>query len=138
MSDPRKAELIRYRVEQAEEALRDAQALMDNDSLRASVNRSYYAMFYSVLALLITRDLGTSKHSGAISLFDREFKTSGIFSKELSDWLHDAFNFRVKADYRELVSVSKGRSEEILSHARSFFSQVKRYLVSTTDGINEN
>jgi uncharacterized protein (UPF0332 family) len=37
------------------------------------MNRLYYAMFYAVLALLQEKEMGTSKHSGAIALFDREF-----------------------------------------------------------------
>ena len=128
MTDTRKAQLIRYRLEQAEEALREARTLLDSGSQRASVNRSYYAMFYSVLALLITRDLGTSKHSGAISLFDREFKQAGIFSKELSDWLHESFELRLDADYREMVTISTDKAKESLSHAQEFVARIKGHL----------
>ena len=65
------AELVRCRLGQADEPLRAASILLREDSLRASVNRSYYAMFYAVLALLATRKEETSKHSGVIALFDR-------------------------------------------------------------------
>jgi len=41
-------------------------------------------MFYAVLALLANRQMGTSKHTGVLSLFDREFIKTGIFSRELS------------------------------------------------------
>jgi uncharacterized protein (UPF0332 family) len=62
------------------------------------MNRLYYAMFYAVLALLQAKHLGTSKHSGAIALFDREFVKTGIFPKELSMALHRAFALRQKGD----------------------------------------
>ncbi len=65
------AALMRYRIEQAEEALAAARLLQRESSLHASVNRSYYAMFYAILALLASRKEETSKHSGAIALFDR-------------------------------------------------------------------
>ena len=65
--------LIRYRMAQAEEALADAAMLLERGSLRAVLIRAYYAMFYAVLALLNLLGKGTSKHSGAIALFDREF-----------------------------------------------------------------
>ncbi len=39
------AALMRYRIEQAEEALAAARLLQRESSLHASVNRSYYAMF---------------------------------------------------------------------------------------------
>ncbi|NJN63373.1 MAG: hypothetical protein HC795_19310 [Coleofasciculaceae cyanobacterium RL_1_1] len=38
-------------------------------------------MFYALLGLLATKGLGTSKHSGVISLFDREFVRTGIFPR---------------------------------------------------------
>lgn len=51
MNEQRKA-LVRYRLEQADESLRSAQLLLDADLPRPSINRCYYAMFYSILALL--------------------------------------------------------------------------------------
>ena len=71
------AALIRYRMDQAEEALDAARILFREGSFRASINRSYYAMFYMVLALLASRKEETSKHSGAIALFDRLFVHPG-------------------------------------------------------------
>jgi uncharacterized protein (UPF0332 family) len=47
------AELVRYRLGQADEALRAASILLREESLRASVNRSYYAMFYGVGLLAV-------------------------------------------------------------------------------------
>jgi uncharacterized protein (UPF0332 family) len=76
--------LVHSRLEQADEALHAAQILLEQSSLRAAVNRSYYAMFYAALALLVLRQQGTSKHAGVISLFDRDFIKPGIFHKELS------------------------------------------------------
>ena len=65
--------LVNCRMEQAFSALASAKTLFDKGLLRDSINRSYYAAFYAVLALLCMHGLGTSKHSGAIALFDREF-----------------------------------------------------------------
>lgn len=41
----------------------------------------------AVLALLQEKQLGTSKHYGTISLFDREFIKRGVFDQELSKTL---------------------------------------------------
>ena len=65
-------DLLRYRMEQAHETLREAEILLGEAAIRGAVNRAYYAMFYALLALLATRQLGTSKLCGAISLFDCE------------------------------------------------------------------
>ncbi len=84
-------DLVRYRLEQASETLTEAR---DAGAFRGAINRAYYAMFYALLGLPATRQLGTSKHSGAIALFDREFVRTGIFSPELSRALHLAFQRR--------------------------------------------
>ena len=62
--------LVAYRLEQADESLEAAHILLDQGLNRPSVNRSYYAIFYAVLGLLAIRKQETSKHSGAISLFE--------------------------------------------------------------------
>ncbi|PRZ00657.1 hypothetical protein DFO77_12048 [Marinilabilia salmonicolor] len=38
--------LIRHRIQEAEETIEDVKLLIDNARLRAAVNRIYYGMFY--------------------------------------------------------------------------------------------
>jgi uncharacterized protein (UPF0332 family) len=120
--------LVRSRLEQADEALGAAQILLAQDSLRASVNRSYYAMFYAVLSLLALQRKETSKHSGAISLFDREFVLPGVFSKELSRALHYAFRQRLAADYAVSSTVQADEVRRLCNEAQTFIARDKEYL----------
>ena len=124
-------DLLRYRLEQAHETLREAEILLDKSALRGTVNRAYYAMFYALLALLATRQLGTSRHSGALALFDREFVKTGVFSREISRSLHLAFDRRQEHDYGEIVSVSVSIAEETLRDARTFVAAIEVHLRST-------
>jgi uncharacterized protein (UPF0332 family) len=121
--------LVAYRLEQADESLEAASILLDQGLIRPSVNRAYYAMFYAVLALLAGRKKETSKHSGAISLFDREFVKTGIFPKDLSRWLHGAFDLRQRTDYETQLQVSKEESIRILTEAREFVAEVKAKIL---------
>jgi len=120
--------LAKYRIEQSEEALRDASLLLDNGSYRSAANRAYYGMFYAVMALLVTRGKGTSKHSGAISLFDLEFVKTGAFEKDFSRWLHEAFECRQRFDYEEFLAVSEEEASVLLEHAELFVSSAKIHL----------
>ena len=120
--------LIEYRLEQADESIDSAQLLLDHKKYRPSVSRSYYAMFYAVQALLIGKELITSKHSGAISLFNREFVKKNIFDKEFSRWLQEAFDLRQRADYREMFTVSAERAKLILDNARIFVMEIRKNL----------
>jgi uncharacterized protein (UPF0332 family) len=90
--------LVKYRLEQAEESLQAARVLLEKGYIRSAVNRCYYAMFYCVLALLTTQQKETSKHSGAIALFDLEFVKKGIFQRKLPRWPHEAFDLRQRCD----------------------------------------
>lgn len=77
--------LVRYRLEQANEALADAKFLLAGQrGSRSIVNRAYYVMFYAVLALLQSVGEVPSRHSSAIGIFDREFVLKRAFAKEHS------------------------------------------------------
>jgi uncharacterized protein (UPF0332 family) len=121
--------LIEYRLEQAEESLEASKILLEKQLIRPSINRSYYAMFYSVLALLATRKKETSKHSGAIALFDREFVKTGILSKGFSRFLHDAFDLRQRSDYAIGHNPAEEDGKRTLDQALSFVTEVKQLLL---------
>ncbi len=123
-------ELGAYRISQARDSLREADVLLRGEmSLRSVMNRLYYAMFYAVLALLQTKQLGTSKHSGAIALFDKEFVKTGTFPKELSKALHRAFELRQKGDYMEETEISTADMEEIRPFAERFVDKAESVVL---------
>jgi uncharacterized protein (UPF0332 family) len=120
--------LIDYRLEQADESLDSAKILLDHKKYRPSVSRSYYAMFYAVQALLTRNKLVSSKHSGAIATFNREFVKKNIVDREFSRWLQEAFDLRQRADYREMFTVTGERAKAVLGNARSFVKEIKKKL----------
>jgi uncharacterized protein (UPF0332 family) len=85
-------------------------------------------MFYAVLALLAQGKKETSKHSGAIALFDRNYVKQGIFKKNYSRWLHDAFDLRQRSDYTAEYHVSPEDAEMTLTNAEMFVEEVKKVL----------
>jgi len=125
--DPLRA-VLRYRLDQARDTLREAGILLASDAYRGAINRAYYAMFYALLALLATKQLGTSRHSAAIALFDREFVKIGKFPTSLSQALHLAFERRQMYDYGEIVEADRASAEEALSGAQAFVDAVAAYL----------
>ncbi len=128
MIDERLRELVKLRMQQAGETLREAQILSAEHAGRGAVNRAYYAMFYAVLAVLATKGLGSSKHSGAISLFDREFVKRGDFPKELSRSLHMAFVHRQQADYGELIQLDESAVTRVIQEAGGFIQNIGNYM----------
>jgi uncharacterized protein len=124
-------DLIEYRLSQARDSIREADVLDQSGMSRRSVmNRLYYAMFYAVLALLQEKELGTSKHSGAIALFDREYVKTGLFPKEMSKALHRAFELRQKGDYMEEAEVAAEDIAEIRPAAERFVEGAEALLLN--------
>lgn len=129
MTENRKA-LIEYRLTQARDSIREADVLSQSGMSRRSVmNRLYYAMFYAVLALLQEKEMGTSKHSGAIALFDQEYVKTGTFPKEMSKTLHRAFELRQKGDYMEETEVTAEDVAEIRPVVEQFVECAERFLL---------
>ena len=121
--------LIRYRLERAVETLRDARLLLEQGGRPVRVvNRSYYAMFYAVLALLASEKLSASRHGGAIALFDRTFIQTGRLPKRLSKALHRAFEWRQFGDYRNFRQPNRQQAGEIFAQAVDFVHTVQEYF----------
>ncbi|MDA8335176.1 MAG: HEPN domain-containing protein [Peptococcaceae bacterium] len=112
----------------ATEVLADAKKLSHaQGSARSIANRSYYAMFYAVLA---TIGQGSAKHSGVISLFDLNFVKAGLLPKELSKILHRAFDLRQQGDYGEAgLTVSIEDAADLLQNSEIFVSAIQAYLI---------
>ena len=122
-------ELVCYRLRQAEESLDEAELLFnERKSPRSVINRVYYSMFYSVLAIMVFEKYLSSKHSGILSYFNTNFVKNGFFSKELGKYLNKAFELRIRGDYREQVELTYEQVEPFLNGAKTFLEKVKDYL----------
>jgi uncharacterized protein (UPF0332 family) len=120
--------LIAYRLEQATETLDAARELSGAGHYRDAVNRAYYAMFYCALALLASKGLGTSKHSGVLSLFNRYFIKTGQFPLEDGRHLREAFELRQGSDYREFVQITREQAEDTIAKAEAFLQHARQAL----------
>lgn len=121
--------LVMYRLEQARQTLEDAKRLQCAGGSALSIaNRAYYSMFYACLALLQGSGAMSSKHSGVISLFDREFVLKGVFPKAMSRALHRAFDLRQQGDYAELRTIADEEAAEVVRDAEAFVAQIETRL----------
>ena len=123
-----KEEVVKYRRERARETLEEAEIMLKNKKLFATVNRIYYAIFYEVLALLLMKGLSSSKHSGVRSLFNREFMKSGIISEEHGDFYNRMFGFRQRGDYEDFVEFDGEEVKRWLDRAKDFINSVEQVI----------
>ncbi len=123
--NPDVVKLVEYRLAQGRQTLGAAGRLLAAGYLRDAVNRAYYAMFYASLGLLASRRLGTSKHSGVLSLFGQHFVKSGLFPSNKAVYLRQAFELRQKCDYREFVEPDESQCREVIQRAEEFLQQAE-------------
>lgn len=100
-------DLAKYRLARAKEDLETAVDNLENGKYRASVNRSYYAVFHSIRAITALNHFDSSKHSGVIAFFNQHYVKPGVFDKELS-----SFSSSYSTSFEKLLarSISVSRS----------------------------
>jgi uncharacterized protein (UPF0332 family) len=128
MKDSDYTELIEYRLEEAIESLEDAELLLTSKRYRSTVNRLYYAAFYAVVAVLLTKKLQYSKHSAVISFFDKEFIKTGIFPRTYSKTLHHAFFERQQDDYMPFVEFDPNEIEQLGKDVRVLVKGISEHI----------
>lgn len=121
-------DLVRYRLNFAEEKLKSAKILLDAGQLKDSVGRSYYALFSAVRAVLATEEVDFSKHAGVISYFQKHYIKEHVFDSKYSKYLTMAFQIRNSCDYDDFYVISRARAEEQYKHAEEMIEIIKDYL----------
>ncbi len=121
--------LINYRLERAHETLEEARILLEQGHANTYVNRLYYACFYAVSALLLTKDLSSAKHSGIRSFFHQNFVKSGLVDQELGQLFDKLYDNRQKGDYTDLFRFD-------LDVVRNWYEEAQKF-VETIDGITQ-
>lgn len=121
--------LIKYRLERARESLEDARHLFGGGSLYATVNRIYYSMFYSVNALLLTKNLSSAKHSGVRALFNKEFVRTGEVDKDTGRFYSEIFEKRQKGDYKDFVEFKREEVAIWLKRAEEFVNSIEEAIL---------
>ncbi len=123
---------VRELIAKAERSLRAAERLFEAGDHDFAVSRAYYAMFYAARALLLTRNVRRSKHSGVLAAFNSEFVQGGNVPAELFALLRDGFEDRAEGDYG-LVIISRAQATAGIEAARRFVSAIKLHLAQSLD-----
>jgi uncharacterized protein (UPF0332 family) len=127
MDDTTYTEVALY-IKYARESLSVARLNLDNDFYAASINRSYYAIFYAANALLSTKKHPRSKHSGVLAGFRQYFVKTGLVSSELSEIYGQVMDDRHECDYELVTAISKEDAEIDLYQARRFVEETESWL----------
>lgn len=125
--DPER-DLAVIRLDHAREDLDTAVLVCRSGDYRSAANRSYYAIFHAIRALAALDHVEMRKHSGYIAEFRKRYTKTGVFDKQLSDILTDAFEVRNESDYDDFYVIAKEDVEQQIRDAKLFIKQIETYL----------
>ena len=128
MNTEEKHALIKYRLGRANESIKAAQLMFDNNMLAPAMNRIYYSMFYAVHALLVLNEKAFSKHGQVKGYFNKEFIKTGIFPKEFGRLFNTVFEYRQKFDYVDLITPEEKLISDYILEAQNFINQISIYI----------
>lgn len=126
MTGNSKGSYIEYRINKAEESLRDALFLIEKGSWNAAINRLYYSYFYAVMALLYLNNIEVKSHKGVRNQLSQKFIKTGIISKEFGQIYSDLFDFRQKGDYGDFFDFDSEKVVPFVPKVKEFIEVVKK------------
>ena len=128
MPDQELMDLCRYRLEKAIQCLATAKNTMVDGDYATSANRSYYAIFHGIRAILALDGLDFKKHSAVIAKFRELYIKPGIFDAVYSRMIGEAFDLRGDCDYEDFYLVTKQEVEDQIHNATDFLTAVQKYI----------
>jgi uncharacterized protein (UPF0332 family) len=115
-------------LELADQLLKDAKLLLEEESLRSSVNRAYYAAYHGVRALLASTGMNPKTHKGVLNQFGDAFIKTKKMDITLSDTLRKCFDARHEADYDIYATFNEEEVETILNEVETLLEEIRQYL----------
>jgi hypothetical protein len=123
-------ERVNFRMKKASDTLEAARLLIGKGNTISTVNRIYYAVFYAVSAVLLSRGFSSSKHSGIISLFNKEIVNNGLVDKTFGRFFNQLFFERQEGDYGDFAEFDSAEVQSWLELAEKFISDLRRLIES--------
>lgn len=130
MPSENQVNLSKARLAVAKERLAFAEPILALGDYKTVANRSYYAVFSAMRAVLALQDFDSKKHAGIIAEFRRQYIKTGILPQELSKMLDGLFKVRQGSDYDDFYVISKEEVTLQLQNAGRFVDAVEQYLLA--------
>jgi len=128
MKEHSREDLINYRIERANETLREVDALVELEFWNTAVNRLYYACFYAVNALLLKQNIKAQTHAGVRQMLGLHFIQTQKIPKALGRFYTDLYDKRQTGDYDDFVEFNQETLDDLLPSAKIFIKTVEALL----------
>lgn len=120
-------------MEQARESLDASKIMLENDMIKDAINRSYYAVFYALKAVLAIEEKDFKRHKDVVAYFNKTYVAGGKFPRELGRMIAKLQQLREKSDYDDFFIVSIEKAEQQVASAENVIVEVEMYLESVKE-----
>lgn len=132
-SEEKRSSVVRYWFEKAEESMTSARREFEAGSLSFAMNRLYYAAFYAVSALLMSKKLSFKKHSGVRAAFHKQFIKTGLLDQKWGRLYDQLFEDRQEGDYMVFISFEPVYVETQLDQCGQFLEHLRPLISSNSE-----
>ncbi len=123
---------ITANLQRAEASIRAAKELASKSYYDFVASRAYYAAFYAATALLLSKELEFSRHSGVIASIHQKFVKTGKLDKRHGKDLNWLFELRGVGDYGATIHVSQQDAVRAIEIAVDFLGATKLLIQDET------
>ena len=103
---------------------------LESQHYKDSINRSYYAAFYAVKAVLALEEVDFKRHKDAVAYFNKTYVATDIFPREIGKKLGRLKQERETSDYDDFYIASKEESERQIAVAEEFIKLSEHYCLN--------
>jgi uncharacterized protein (UPF0332 family) len=126
-------DLAFYKLERAKDEIESAELLFDHCKYKAANNRAYYAIYYTLTAVLCLEPISFKKHKDTIAYFNKNYVHKGLFSNELGRKISKAEKIRNASDYNDFYIAGKEDASGQIETAKEVVQAVEIFLNKHTD-----
>ncbi len=101
---------------------------IESKHYKDAINRSYYASFYAVKAVLAMEGTDFKRHKDVVAYFNKNYVAIEIFDKKLGRMLANLQQTRETSDYDDFFIASKEDAETQCESAECIIEAVKKFL----------
>ena len=128
MPSENQIELARYRMGKARQCAATARNILFDGDYEASIDRSCFAIFHGMRAVLILDGLDFKEGPAVTENFTEHYVTTGVFDESSSQIIRKVFDLRAACDYDDSFAVSRQEAEQQEVNACAFLEKVEHYI----------
>lgn len=121
-------ELIRQRIQAAEEDLETAESNLREGHYRAANDRAYHCICHVITAAFVLDNIRYENEREILLIFNKEYIENSIFSRELGRRAEKAKQICNEFEYHDLYAATKEQALEQIDTAEKVMQAVKYYL----------